>query len=146
MLVGDLVVNFERPEDLFRRLAHGYRIVKRGYRDGRALVCFFEAREPKRAVFHERSADSKPTLVLEERRAASWIGLIVKEIGSAKISPAEISMAITVNRVRAGLGDDIQNQATGLAVPPVVLIFYHLKFFPFPNHCSPPIPPPYHLF
>src|SRR5260370_11123673 len=120
MLVGDLVVHFHRPEDLFRRLAHGYRIVKRGYRDGRALVCLFEAREPKRAVFHERSADSKAALVLEERRAASRIGLIVKEIRSAKISPAEISMAITVKRVRSGLADDVQKQATVFALHPAV--------------------------
>lgn len=55
--------------------------------------------------------------------------LVVEEVRCAHVAPADVGVAVTVDGVCAGLGDNVQDNAAGLAIFGVVVIRDDLEFF-----------------
>lgn len=68
--------------------------------------------------------------------AALWIingrpgkACVIEEIGGAQVAAAKIRVPVAVNLICSGLGDDIQNNVSGLPVFRVVVVGQDLESF-----------------
>src|SRR6266481_2716165 len=97
---------------------------------------FFQTHKPECAVLDKRPPEDKSPFVLEERCTGIRITQVVEKLRSAKVAATGVKVAVSMNGVRPGLGNDIQNDAPSLSIFRVVIVRQHLELFHFFQRCS----------